>query len=261
MSQLPKPNNLVNIFTYSTRPYIKYLFYLRFILLFFSKQFIETYQKLTSNDDKFNHFFTINVLIQNKLDTNCRFADLVKNIFYESIVDIKSSLDKFFYFFKFLSNYLDEIFDKLNNPLFKNNFAYTGADINLIKLSDDSNITNSIITYLEQSSPMTTNSYLDFKINNFEVLSDRYNKTFDVNKSIRDLNNEIRTDLFVDNLMTKDIYNMGGLLTLNNFLNNNLLKEIIRMSFFEQKDILFVPIEPNDVKRERMRNIRLIDLL
>ena len=107
---------------------------------------------------------------------------------------------------------------------------------------------------------MSLNSYLKLEINNTES-GFNYNNKFDINKSIKDLNNEIRTDTFVDELLTNDFFNVGGLISLNDFLNNDLLKKLIKISFIEQKDILFVPIEPDDVKREIMRNKKLIDLL
>jgi len=274
MTKLAKHNELVNIFTYSTRPYMKYLFYLRFILLFFSKSNIVEYSKKTSDNDKFNHFLTINTYIQNKLDTDSTFASSVETIFYESLSEIKSSLNKFFYFFQPLCNFshLDQIYKKLNEKSFKDTYAYTGANINSIDLYEDENITNSINQYLEQSSSMSLDSYLKLEINNTELELDfKYNNKFDINKSIKDLNNEIRTDTFVDEVLTKDYMNVGGLNSLNNFLNNdllnndllenNLLKKLIKISFIEQKDILFVPIEPDDVKREIMRNKKLIDLL
>jgi hypothetical protein len=257
--------NNVNLFTYSTMPYIKYLFYLRFILLFFSKEFIETYISLESDNDKFNHFSTINTLICNKLDREPRFANSVITIFYESIKDIKNSLNKLFNFFQLSDNseYLNDIFDKLNKSSFKDNYAYNSINFNInsIDLFDDKNITNSIIGYLEQGSSTTSESYLKFQIN-ATIFDFNYNRTLDVNKTIKYLNTQIRVDgNFVDEFMAKNWAIIGGLGKLNDFLDNNLLKKIITMSFVEQNDILFVPIEPNDDKRERMRKIKLIDLL
>ena len=72
---------------------------------------------------------------------------------------------------------------------------------------------------------------------------------------------KIRNNNFIDDFITSDWANLGGLFAINEFLPNDLLKKLVKMSFIEQKDILFVPVEPDPVKREIMRSIKLIDLL
>jgi len=263
LKTLPNKNNS-NIITYSLRPFIKYLFYLRFILSFFDKSFIEKYSTLSSDNDKFNHFFEINKLINKRLN-NIIFANSIKTIFYESIDEFKNSLNKFFYFFQPLCHFehLNNIFSKLNEPSYKDTYALIPKEnivVNDIDLFKDSNITNSIIAFLEQSSFITTDSYLTQEINN-TTLGLNYNHLLDVNTSLKELNNKIRNNNFIDDFITSDWANLGGLSAINEFLPNELLKKLVKMSFIEQKDILFVPVEPDPVKREKMRSIKLIDLL
>jgi hypothetical protein len=260
-----RKSNLSNLFTYSLRPYIKYLFYLRFILCFFDSNFIRNFGLLISYNDKISLFLTIKSLIITRL-ADPIFANSVKNIFYESIDNFIISLNRFFDFFIHINNFnnINDLILQLNNPNYMNRYANIPKEtinINIIDLSDDDNITNTLNRYLEQSSLEATKSYLIQEIKSSSD-DDKYTKLLDVNMTIRNINNDIRIDVDYNNkFMTKDDSNFFGLIFLREIIPNDFLERLIKISFDEQKDILFVPVEPDDAKREKMRNMRLIDLL
>lgn len=266
ISSLLKQNPKVNLFTYSLRPFIKYLLYLRFILLFFTKDFIDSFKSKTTNCLKFALFSVLNSKIQNKLDTDPIFLREVKNIFYKEVDEIKTDLTKLFDLFVPENgnfNYLNNIVLKLDNSKYVQS-TFSNVSINNVDLYDDENITNSILGFLEQSSFLSTKSFLQLKIRNeesAEVGMTLYDLTFDINNSIQEINNSVKTGNSLIEFMVNDWLMFAGNVNLKEFLDDNLITTLIRMSFDEQKDILFIPVEPNDDKRELMRQTKLIDLL
>jgi hypothetical protein len=271
----------VSLYTYSLRPFMKYLLYLRFILLFFTKDFMITYGSKMKDADKFTIFMNLNTQIKSKLDTDSTFLRDVENIFYETKDEIKSELDILFNLFNPSTGnfkYLNEIFSKITSLYINVSTVdkgkvyfcdapnkFTDVKINSVDLYNDLNITNNIIGYLEQSNEFTSQTWLQLKINNENLAWGKVGTidfTFNVNNSIKDINSSLRTSSeFLDGFLLEDEMVIAGLPYLLKLLNKDLVKKLIQMSFDKQKDILIVPVEPDDTKREIMRNKKLIDLL
>ena len=264
ISELAKTTDVskVNLFTFSTRPCIKYLWYLRFILFFVTKEFIINFNNSKEKLAKYKIFRELNDKILLKL-SNTEFKDQVEQIFYEPISEITTNLFNLFELFypsdnNVLFNSLENI---INNMMDKNYIPLNldSIDLKTFDFSNKKNNINSINQFIEQKSAFTYNTYLKLNIESKGMFTTtRF--PININSTIMEINDSLRRNKDFIEFFIDDLHNVNS--NIKDFFNNKRgLKKLIMASFINQEDILFIPIEPSIPKRVVMENIKLKDLI
>ena len=76
-----------------------------------------------------------------------------------------------------------------------------------------------------------------------------------MNNSIKEFNEECRSEEFINKFVNPENMRLGY--EIYSIFPEDVLKKLVKKSFDEQKDIIFIPIEPNNFKREEIRKMKL----
>jgi hypothetical protein len=255
--------NKINLYTYSTRPYIKYLIWLRNFLHFVSIDIKQKFDSASNDTDKFKIFEEAIEKVKFLLTTDKSLTpneQLNKDILLytlstenkqEIIIEINKIKDVID------PSKKDNIFESVKKLINNKNKDDLQKDImlNRIDLYKDSNSDSFLNSALEQGGYGSTDTYT------YKKLLDIFNSTsfvdYNTLLTIQQLNDN--KDKIIDWYFGNS--SDSGVSTLEKYFSETETRKLLEMSFKEQTDILFVPIENNDLKRAAMRNVRLIDLL
>lgn len=252
----------INLYTYSVRPYFKYLVWIRNFLHFVSKSISQRFKSASNDTDKFNIFIeaidNVKNLLINKTNLNKHELEnkqiLLNSLSTEDNRKIITEIDT-------IKNIINpttqnNIFELIKILIDEKQILQDDIILTSIDLNNDRNSDSFLNRIIEQGTLNSTNSY------SYKILSDTIPTNsflnYDTSFTIKQLNS--KKDEIISWYLDRENWD-SGMSVLRNYYDNKNIEKLIRMSFDEQKDILFIPIEKNVVKRETMRNVRLIDLL
>ena len=219
----------IRLITYSIKPFIKYLYLLLII----------------NQTPFFKNAF--NDLV---IDLPCQGQLLKQKILKKSnSYDLKLLINKM---------YTENIDEEENNLLnIENDIS------NLCDLIDDTDILNSVIKYIKKPYNFHDDNIINsLLLNSFNSILNilKGNETdIDVkhmmDKSIKEFNKECRREDFINKFVNPEFFRLGW--EIYEIFTPEVLKKIVKKSFDDQKDIIFIPIEPNNIKREKIRRMKL----
>lgn len=270
--------NRINLVTYSSRPYIKYLVWLQNIIHFVNDDILIRFNSATTDTNKFTVFKEaidqIEILLFTPLVNPIDISNkeiLLYTLSTEDPVEIRKEFDLMINIIN--PDIPNNIFQMVKvllglgiEPTKKSIANTSGIDLSKINLystttnSSGGTIPNAdtkIIEGLEQAALTSFNTYI------FNRLVDTMGNFYDyqLNDTIKKINFTLKSEAV--NWAFNEWFDspIMGLKEITGIDIQTEMRKLLEMSFNEQTDILFVIVEQNEDKRKKIRNMQFKELL